>query len=64
MVGEIKVIQGPTGFFVSFPVKMKREGSDRQLAYPANAENRIMWSMRNRWRKGTERQQRNLYISN
>jgi stage V sporulation protein G len=42
MVGEIRVIQGPTGFFVSMPAKKQRDGSDRELAYPANAETRMM----------------------
>jgi len=41
-VEEIKVIQGPTGLFVSFPAKKQRDGSHRQLAYPANAETRMM----------------------
>jgi DNA-binding cell septation regulator SpoVG len=43
MVGEIKVMQGPTGLFVSFPAKKQRDGSDRQLAYPANAETRMLF---------------------
>jgi stage V sporulation protein G len=43
MVGEIKVMQGPTGLFVSFPAKKQRDGSDRQLAYPANAETRMIF---------------------
>jgi stage V sporulation protein G len=42
MVREIKVIKGPTGLFVSFPSKKQRDGGDRQLAYPANAETRMM----------------------
>jgi stage V sporulation protein G len=42
MVGEIRVMQGPTELFVSFPAKKQRDGSDRQLAYPANAETRMM----------------------
>ena len=42
MVEEIKVIQGPTGLFVSFPAKKQRDGSHRQLAYPANAKTRMM----------------------
>ena len=42
MIREIRVIQGPTGLFVSFPAKKQRDGSDRQLAYPANAETRNM----------------------
>src|SRR4030095_7414748 len=43
MVGEIRVMQGPTGLFVSFPSKKQRDGSDRQLAYPANAETRMLF---------------------
>ena len=43
MVGEIRVMQGPTGLFVSFPAKKQRDGSDRQLAYPANAETRMLF---------------------
>ena len=43
MVGEIRVMQGPTGLFVSLPAKKQRDGSDRQLAYPANAETRILF---------------------
>ena len=42
MVREIKVIKGPTGLFVSFPSKKQRDGDHRQLAYPANAETRMM----------------------
>jgi stage V sporulation protein G len=42
MVGEIKVIQSPTGLFVSFPAKKQRDGTDRDLAYPANAKIHMM----------------------
>ena len=42
MVRDIKVIQGPTELFVSFPAKKQRDGTHRQLAYPANAETRMM----------------------
>jgi stage V sporulation protein G len=42
MVREIRVIQGPTGLFVSFPAKKQWDGTHRQLAYPANAETRMM----------------------
>jgi DNA-binding cell septation regulator SpoVG len=42
MVRDIKVIQGPTGLFVSFPAKKQRDGTHRQLAYPGNAETRMM----------------------
>ena len=43
MVGEIRIMQGPTGLFVLFPAKKQRDGSDRQLAYPANAEARMLF---------------------
>jgi stage V sporulation protein G len=43
MVGEIRVMQGLTGLFVLFPAKRQRDGSDRQLAYPANAETRNLF---------------------
>jgi DNA-binding cell septation regulator SpoVG len=36
-------MQGPTGLFVSFPAKKQRDGSERQLAYPANAEARVLF---------------------
>ena len=39
---EIKVRQGPTGLFISFPAKKQRDGTHRQLAYPGNAETRMM----------------------
>ena len=42
-VEEIRVMQGPTGLFISFPAKKQRDGSDRQLAYPANAETRMIF---------------------
>jgi stage V sporulation protein G len=42
MVKEIRIVKGPTGLFVSFPAKPQRDGTHRQLAYPANAETRMM----------------------
>jgi stage V sporulation protein G len=42
MVRELQVIKGSTGLFVSFPAKKQRDGTHRQLAYPANAETRKM----------------------
>jgi stage V sporulation protein G len=42
-VEGIKIIQGPTGLFVSFPAKKQRDGTHRQLAYPADAKTRIMF---------------------
>ena len=41
MIREIRVMQGPTGLFVSFPAKKQRDGSHRELAYPTNAETRM-----------------------
>jgi stage V sporulation protein G len=43
MVGQIRVMRGPTGLFVSFPSKKQKDGTDRQLAYPANAEARMLF---------------------
>jgi stage V sporulation protein G len=42
MVGEIRVMQGPMGLFVSFPAKKQRDGTRRDIAFPANAETRTM----------------------
>ena len=36
----IKVIKGPNGLFISFPTRKQRDGTHRQLAFPANAETR------------------------
>ena len=41
-VDNIRVIKGPTGLFVSMPNKKQRDGTYRQLAYPADAETRMM----------------------
>ena len=35
-------MQGPTGLFVSFPSRKQKDGTDWQLAYPTNAETRMM----------------------
>ena len=40
MVEEITVMQGPTGLFLSFPTKKLRDGTQRDIAFPANAETR------------------------
>jgi stage V sporulation protein G len=42
MVEEIKVIQGPTGLFLSFPTKKLRDGTYWDIAFPVNAETRRM----------------------
>jgi DNA-binding cell septation regulator SpoVG len=38
----INVIKGHTGLYISFPSKKQRDGSYRDLAFPANAETRMM----------------------
>jgi stage V sporulation protein G len=43
MVGQIRVMRSPTGLFVSFPSTKQKDGTDRQLGYPANAEARMMF---------------------
>jgi stage V sporulation protein G len=42
MIREIRVIEGPTGLFISFPSKKQRDGTYRDLVFPANAETRMM----------------------
>jgi hypothetical protein len=42
MVEEIRIVKGPTGLYVSFPAKPQRDGTHRQLAYPADAKTRMM----------------------
>ena len=42
LVYDIKVIQGPTGLFLSFPTKKLRDGTYWDIAYPADAETRRM----------------------
>ena len=37
MVEEIRVMQGPTGLFLSFPTKKLRDGTQRDIAFPALA---------------------------
>ena len=41
-VAGIKVIKGPTGLFISFPSRKHRDGGHRQLAFPANAQTRMI----------------------
>ena len=42
MISEIRVMQGPTGLFVSFPAKKQRDGTYLDIAFPANAKTRNM----------------------
>ena len=41
-VEEIRIVKGPTGLFVSFPSKKQRDGTHRDIAFPANADTRMM----------------------
>ncbi len=42
MIEEIRIVKGPTGLFVSFPAKKQRDGTHRDIAFPANADTRMM----------------------
>ena len=42
VVYDIKVIQGSTGLFLSFPTKKLRDGTYWDIAFPVNAETREM----------------------
>jgi stage V sporulation protein G len=42
LVHDIRVIQGPTRLFISFPNRTKSEGGEQDIAFPANAETRRM----------------------
>ena len=42
MVEDIKVIHRPTGFFLSFPARERRDGTFRDIAFPVNTETRRM----------------------
>jgi stage V sporulation protein G len=40
LVGDLRVVEGDEGFFVSMPSKRKRDGSFKDIAYPLNNETR------------------------
>jgi stage V sporulation protein G len=42
LVHDIKIIQGPTELFLSFPTKKQIDGTYWDIAFPANAETRNM----------------------
>ena len=42
LVHDIKVIQGPTELFISFPNKNLSDGTHWDIAFPANTETRRM----------------------
>ena len=42
LVHDIKVINGPRGLFISFPTLKLSDGTDWDIAFPANTETRRM----------------------
>jgi stage V sporulation protein G len=42
MISEIKIIKSRAGLLVSMPSRKQSDGTDWEMAYPANAETRIM----------------------
>ena len=42
LVHDINVIKGPTGLCISFPTLKLSDGTDWDIAFPANAETRRM----------------------
>lgn len=42
VVRDVKVINGPKGFFVAMPSKKRKDGTFRDIAHPINRETREM----------------------
>jgi len=40
LVGDLRVVEGEDGYFVSMPSKRKRDGSFKDIAYPLQPETR------------------------
>ena len=40
LVGDLRVVEGEDGYFVSMPSKRKRDGSFKDIAFPLNNETR------------------------
>jgi stage V sporulation protein G len=40
LVGDLRVVEGEDGYFVSMPSKRKRDGSFKDIAFPMNTETR------------------------
>lgn len=38
LVGDLRIVEGEEGYFVSMPSKRKRDGSFKDIAYPLNNE--------------------------
>ena len=42
VVRDIKIIDGPSGLFVSMPSKKRKDGTYKDVAHPINKETRVM----------------------
>lgn len=42
LIHDIRVIKGPAGLFISFPTVKQSDGTQRDIAFPVNAETRNM----------------------
>lgn len=38
LIGDLRVVEGEDGYFISMPSKRKRDGSFKDIAYPLNNE--------------------------
>ena len=41
VVGDIKIISGTNGLFISMPSKRRKDGTFRDIAHPLNSETRL-----------------------
>lgn len=41
VVGDIKIISGASGLFISMPSKRRKDGTFRDIAHPLNSETRL-----------------------
>ena len=42
VVGDIKIISGTNGLFISMPSKRRKDGTFRDIAHPLNSETRLL----------------------
>jgi stage V sporulation protein G len=42
VIRDVKLIRGPTGYFVSMPSKKQKDGTYKDIAHPINPETRKM----------------------
>lgn len=42
VIRDLKIIKGPTGYFVSMPSKKRKDGTYKDIAHPVNSETRNM----------------------